>query len=65
MQIYYIFALQGNYFLDILCVQEVVTPIYVMSYYIKWDTTSLTYGTSWIYSMLKTVLPIVKITTHT
>mgnify|MGYP001343068601 CR=1 FL=1 len=28
----------------ILCVQEVVTPIYIMSYYIKWVTTSWTYG---------------------
>ena len=26
----------------ILCVQEVVTPIYIMSYYINWVTTSWT-----------------------
>ena len=25
-------------------VQEVVTPIYIMTYYIKWVTTSWTYG---------------------
>mgnify|MGYP006864113127 CR=1 FL=1 len=27
-----------------MCVQEVVTPIYIMSYNIKWVTTSWTYG---------------------
>ena len=26
----------------ILCVQEVITPIYIMSYYINWVTTSWT-----------------------
>ena len=31
-------------FSTILCVQEVVTPIYIMSYCIKWVTTSWTYG---------------------
>ena len=30
---------------ELLCVQEVVTPIYTMSYYIKWVTTSWAYGT--------------------
>ena len=33
----------------LLCVQEVVTPIYIMSYYIKWVTTSWTYGTPWTF----------------
>ena len=32
--------------MHILCVQEVVTPMYIMSYYIKWVTTSWTYGSS-------------------
>ena len=26
----------------VLCVQEVITPIYIMSYYINWVTTSWT-----------------------
>ena len=30
--------------LDIRCVQEVVTPFYIVSYYIKWVTTSWTHG---------------------
>ena len=36
----------------LLCVQEVVTPIYMMSYYIKWVTTSWTYGISSLYGTL-------------
>ena len=34
-----------SYFMcHILCVQEVVNSIYIMSYYIKWVTTSWTYS---------------------
>ena len=29
----------------VLCVQEVVTHFYIVSYFIKWVTTSWTYGT--------------------
>ena len=29
-------------FLLLLCVQEVITPIYKMSYYVNWVTTSWT-----------------------
>jgi len=30
----------------ILCVQEVVTPFYIVTYYIKWVTTSWTHSLS-------------------
>ena len=32
----------GHYFLYILCVQEVVTQFLLISYYIKWVTSSWT-----------------------
>ena len=33
-------------YINILYVQEVVTPFYIVSYYIKWVTTSWTYSTN-------------------
>ena len=40
---------KGHYFLDILCVQEVVTSFYIVTYYIKWGNYFLDtwYRTNW------------------